>query len=98
MQRIQALKDEIASGRTFDPSSVDSRLITENEEVMFETINAPLEMEEVTRLREASTQLEGLLELDNEDEEDPEMELALLQMFVDQGDIDKTTLPKTGKV
>ena len=32
---------------------------------MFETINAPLEMEEVTRLREASTQLEGLLELDN---------------------------------
>jgi hypothetical protein len=36
---------------------VDSRLITENEEIMFEAINAPLEQEEVARLKDAANAL-----------------------------------------
>jgi hypothetical protein len=33
-----------------------------------------------------------------QDEDDAEMELALLEMFKLQGDIDASSLPKTGKV
>jgi len=103
MKRIQELKEEMASGaRNQDFSYVDPRLITENEEVMFETINSPLEEEEVARLKAAQAQqqlpnLDSLLAL-QEDEDDAEMELALLEMFKEQGDIDAAALPKTGKV
>ena len=99
VDRIQQLKDEISSGkRDGEVSNVDPRMITENEEVMFETINLPLQEDEVTRLKEASGKREDLVDAEQEEEEDAELELALLAMFVEQGDIDASSLPKTGKV
>ena len=99
VDRIQQLKDEISSGkRDGEVSNVDPRMITENEEVMFETINLPLQEDEVTRLKEASGKRENLVDAEQEEEEDAELELALLAMFVEQGDIDASSLPKTGKV
>ena len=99
VDRIQQLKDEISSGkRDGEVSNVDPRMITENEEVMFETINFPLQEDEVTRLKEASGKREDLVDAEQEEEEDAELELALLAMFVEQGDIDASSLPKTGKV
>ena len=84
LDRVQQLKQEISSGtRTADLSKVDPRMITENEEVMFETINSPLKEEEVTRLTEA-------------EEEDAGLEAELLAMFVDQGDIEESILPVVG--
>ena len=94
LDRVQQLKQEISSGtRTADLSKVDPRMITENEEVMFETINSPLKEEEVTRLTEASGKREN--DVDQE-EEDAELEAELLAMFVDQGDIDESILPVVG--
>lgn len=103
LSRVQSLKDEIDSGlREVNPTNVDSRLISENEELLFEAVDAPLQEDEVARLRTASSvpgfsnTLDGLMEAEEED--DAELEMALLEMFAEQGDIDRADLPKTGKV
>ena len=88
--------------REVNPTNVDSRLISENEELLFEAVDAPLQEDEVARLRTASSvpgfsnTLDGLMEAEEED--DAELEMALLEMFAEQGDIDRADLPKTGKV
>ncbi len=38
------------------------------------------------------------LDVEEEEEDQAELELALLEMFAKQGDIDAALLPKTGKV
>ncbi|EKX46285.1 hypothetical protein GUITHDRAFT_107897 [Guillardia theta CCMP2712] len=70
-------------------------MIQKDEQTLFSMLDTPLGNEEVERLKAINS--DDVMIMEDDDEDDWEMEQALLEMFVEQGDVDPTKLPKTGQ-
>eukprot|EP00960_Hanusia_phi_P067086 766545-Hanusia_phi.AAC.1 len=93
--RLMERKKMIEEGRDeikYSPELLS--MIQEDEQTLFSMLETPLGNEEVERLKAVN---EDMIILEDDDDDNWEMEQALLDMFVEQGDIDPSRLPKTGQ-
>mmetsp|Transcript_62051 Transcript_62051/g.146309 ORF Transcript_62051/g.146309 Transcript_62051/m.146309 type:complete len:346 (+) Transcript_62051:95-1132(+) len=89
-ERLRERKEALARGEGVNsaPTSDALAMVSENEEVLFDMLNSDMSEEEVSRLAAANKARMGL----DVGEEDPELEKALLAMFVEQGDVSPDAL------